>query len=33
MNIILLRFLEYLGHTNPIICAIAFEEVSKFFEG
>lgn len=27
-NIILLRLLEYLGHPNPYICAVAYNEVS-----
>lgn len=27
-NIILLRLLEYLGHPNPYVCAIAYNEVS-----
>lgn len=26
-NIILLRLLEYLGHPNPYICAVAYNEV------
>ncbi|KAH3128298.1 hypothetical protein KXV82_003603 [Aspergillus fumigatus] len=29
MNIILLRLLEYLGHPNPFICAVAYAELSK----
>ncbi|GIK07921.1 serine/threonine-protein kinase M1 [Aspergillus viridinutans] len=29
MNIILLRLLEYLGHSNPFICAVAYTELSK----
>ncbi|CAG8408820.1 unnamed protein product [Penicillium salamii] len=28
-NIILLRLLEYLGHPNPYICAVAYNELSK----
>ncbi|KAJ5180764.1 hypothetical protein N7492_003974 [Penicillium capsulatum] len=28
-NIILLRLVEYLGHTNPYICAVAYNELSK----
>ncbi|KAJ5543050.1 hypothetical protein N7535_005479 [Penicillium sp. DV-2018c] len=28
-NIILLRLLEYLGHSNPYICAVAYNELSK----
>lgn len=28
LNIILLRLLEYLGHANPYICAVAYTEVS-----
>lgn len=27
MNIILLRLVEYLGHTNPFVCAVAYAEV------
>lgn len=27
MNIILLRLLEYLGHANPYVCALAYNEV------
>ena len=27
MNIILLRLVEYLGHPNPFICAVAYTEV------
>lgn len=27
-NIILLRLLEYLGHPNPYVCAVAYNEVS-----
>ncbi|THC97259.1 hypothetical protein EYZ11_003261 [Aspergillus tanneri] len=26
MNIILLRLMEYLGHPNPFICAVAYTE-------
>lgn len=26
-NIILLRLVEYLGHTNPYVCAVAYNEV------
>ncbi|KAF7183700.1 hypothetical protein CNMCM7691_004050 [Aspergillus felis] len=29
MNIILLRLLEYLGHPNPFVCAVAYTELSK----
>ncbi|KAF7586889.1 serine/threonine-protein kinase M1 [Aspergillus hancockii] len=29
MNIILLRLIEYLGHPNPFICAVAYTELSK----
>lgn len=29
LNIILLRLLEYLGHANPYICAVAYTEVSR----
>ncbi|KAF9892395.1 serine/threonine-protein kinase M1 [Aspergillus nanangensis] len=29
MNIILLRLVEYLGHPNPFICAVAYTELSK----
>ncbi|BDD54998.1 hypothetical protein MAP00_000557 [Monascus purpureus] len=29
MNIILLRLLEYLGHSNPFICAVTHTELSK----
>ncbi|KAJ5895477.1 hypothetical protein N7495_007168 [Penicillium taxi] len=28
-NIILLRLLEYLGHPNPYVCAVAYNEISK----
>lgn len=28
MNIVLLRLTEYLGHTNPLLCGIAYDEVS-----
>jgi len=28
-NIILLRLLDYLGHPNPFVCAVAYNEVSK----
>ncbi|KAJ5108762.1 hypothetical protein N7456_005437 [Penicillium angulare] len=28
-NIILLRLLEYLGHSNPYICAVSYNELSK----
>ncbi|KAG0156529.1 hypothetical protein PDIDSM_3708 [Penicillium digitatum] len=28
-NIILLRLLEYLGHPNPYVCAVAYNELSK----
>ncbi|KAJ6084451.1 hypothetical protein N7486_011251 [Penicillium sp. IBT 16267x] len=28
-NIILLRLVEYLGHPNPYICAVAYDELSK----
>ena len=27
LNIILLRLVEYLGHTNPLVCGIAYNEV------
>lgn len=27
-NIILLRLLEYLGHPNPYVCAVTYNEVS-----
>lgn len=30
MNIILLRLLEYLGHPNPYVCAVAYNEVRGF---
>ncbi|KAL2807609.1 hypothetical protein BJX63DRAFT_436875 [Aspergillus granulosus] len=29
MNIILLRLIEYLGHSNPFICGVAYTEMSK----
>lgn len=29
-NIILLRLLDYLGHSNPYICAVAYNEVRSF---
>ncbi|CEJ55236.1 Putative UVSB PI-3 kinase [Penicillium brasilianum] len=28
-NIILLRLVEYLGHTNPYVCSVAYNELSK----
>ena len=28
MNLVLLRLIEYLGHTNPLISGLGFEEVS-----
>ncbi|KAJ6018089.1 hypothetical protein N7451_001468 [Penicillium sp. IBT 35674x] len=28
-NIILLRLVEYLGHPNPYICAVAYDQLSK----
>ncbi|KAJ5806956.1 hypothetical protein N7474_010548 [Penicillium riverlandense] len=28
-NLILLRLLEYLGHPNPYVCAVAYNELSK----
>lgn len=31
-NIIYLRLLEYFGHTNPYICAVAYTEVSGSLE-
>lgn len=27
MNLVLLRLLEYLGHPNPFVCAVAYTEV------
>ncbi len=27
MNLVLLKLVEYLGHTNPLICGLAFDEV------
>lgn len=30
-NIILLRLLEYLGHPNPYVCAVAYNEVRGAF--
>ncbi len=27
LNIILLRLVEYLGHTNPLVCGLAYDEV------
>ncbi|PYH81420.1 protein kinase [Aspergillus uvarum CBS 121591] len=29
MNIILLRLVEYLGHSNPFVCSIAYTELSR----
>jgi serine/threonine-protein kinase ATR len=29
MNVVLLRLVEYLGHTNPLICGVAYDEVGK----
>lgn len=28
MNLVLLKLVEYLGHTNPLICGLAYDEVS-----
>jgi hypothetical protein len=33
LNIILLRLLEYFGHANPYVCAVAYTEVSSPFYG
>ncbi len=27
MNLILLKLVEYLGHTNALICGLAYDEV------
>ena len=27
MNLVLLKLVEYLGHTNPLICGLAYDEV------
>ena len=32
LNIILLRLLDYFGHTNPYICAVSYTEVSPQLE-
>ncbi|CAO1598571.1 serine/threonine-protein kinase M1 [Xanthoria calcicola] len=29
MNIILLRLVEYLGHTNPLVCGLAYDEIQR----
>ncbi|RAL13613.1 protein kinase MEC1 [Aspergillus homomorphus CBS 101889] len=29
MNIILLRLVEYLGHSNPFVCSVAYTELSR----
>ncbi|MCJ1394432.1 serine/threonine-protein kinase M1 [Xylographa bjoerkii] len=29
MNLVLLRLIEYLGHTNPLICGLAYEELLR----
>ena len=29
-NIVLLRLVEFLGHTNQVICGLAYEEVFSF---
>ncbi|KAI4102058.1 MAG: hypothetical protein L6R37_004617 [Teloschistes peruensis] len=29
-NIVLLRLVEYLGHTNPLVCGLAYDEVCGF---
>lgn len=30
MNIILLHLVEYLGHSNPFVCAVAYAEVRTY---
>ncbi|KAL8849305.1 MAG: hypothetical protein Q9221_005715 [Calogaya cf. arnoldii] len=29
MNIIVLRLIEYLGHTNPLVCGLAYDEIQR----
>ncbi|KAL8729547.1 MAG: hypothetical protein Q9166_004627 [cf. Caloplaca sp. 2 TL-2023] len=29
MNIVLLRLVEYLGHTNPLVCGLAYDEIQR----
>ncbi|KAL9039802.1 MAG: hypothetical protein Q9180_002315, partial [Flavoplaca navasiana] len=29
LNIILLRLVEYLGHTNPLVCGLAYDEIQR----
>jgi serine/threonine-protein kinase ATR len=29
LNVVLLKLLDYLGHTNPIVSGVAFNEVSS----
>ncbi|KAL8735716.1 MAG: hypothetical protein Q9181_002719 [Wetmoreana brouardii] len=28
-NIVLLRLIEYLGHTNPLVCGLAYDEIQR----
>lgn len=28
-NIVLLRLVDYLGHTNPLVCGLAYDEVGR----
>lgn len=32
MNVVLLRLVECLGHTNPLIYGVAYDEVGKTVE-
>ncbi|KAL8774573.1 MAG: hypothetical protein Q9209_000946 [Squamulea sp. 1 TL-2023] len=29
MNIVLLRLIEYIGHTNPVVCGLAYDEIQR----
>ncbi|KAL8891174.1 MAG: hypothetical protein Q9215_001770 [Flavoplaca cf. flavocitrina] len=29
LNIILLKLVEYLGHTNPLVCGLAYDEIQR----
>ena len=29
LNLILLKLVEYLGHTNALLCGLAYDEVRK----
>ncbi len=32
MNVVLLRLVEFLGHTNPLICGVAYDQVGNIFK-